>query len=140
MMDTKIYLIFILVSTYQPSKNWPFIYHMCAYLVQITVVNCDEQPSNNVNYVKMYFVTVIMQRGWYQFLLIKYNLNTKAEIDICLWCCIKMFQCNTFYRHISISALVFRLYLIRKTCYYPRRDSTARVVAASCLISSDKKE
>ena len=33
------YLIFIQVSTYPPCINWPFIYHMCAYLVQITVVN-----------------------------------------------------------------------------------------------------
>ena len=57
------YLIFIQVSTYHPSKSWPFICHMCAYLELITVVNCDEQPSNDVNYFKMYFVTVIMQRG-----------------------------------------------------------------------------
>ena len=59
----KPYLIFIQVSTYQPSKSWPFIYHMCAYLVQITVVNFDAQPSNDVNYFKMYFVAVIMQKG-----------------------------------------------------------------------------
>ena len=55
---------FIHVSTYQPSINWPFIYHMCAYLVQITVVNCDAQPSNDVNYFKMYYVAVIMQKGY----------------------------------------------------------------------------
>ena len=57
------YLIFIQVSTYQPYINWPFIYQMCAYLVQITVVNCDAQPSNDVNYFKMYYVAVIMLRG-----------------------------------------------------------------------------
>ena len=45
MMETTI-SDFILVYTYQPSKNWNFIYHMCAYLVQITVVKCDTQPSN----------------------------------------------------------------------------------------------
>ena len=64
------YQIFIQVSIYQPSKSWPFIYHMYAYLVQITVVNCDAQPSNDVNYFKMYYVAVIMQKGqfmdgWY---------------------------------------------------------------------------
>ena len=57
------YLIFIQVSTYQPSINWPFIYHMYAYLVQITVVNCDAQPSNDVKYFKMFYVAVIMQEG-----------------------------------------------------------------------------
>ena len=57
------YLIFIPVSTYQPSKSWPFVYHMCAYLVQITVVKCDAQPSNDVNYFEMFYVAVIMLRG-----------------------------------------------------------------------------
>ena len=57
------YLIFVQVSTYQASKNWPFIYHMCAYLVQITAVNSDAQPSNDVNCFNMFFVAVIMQRG-----------------------------------------------------------------------------
>ena len=57
------YLIFIQVSTNQPSINWPFICHMYVYLVQITVVNCDAQPSNDVNYFKMFFVAVIMQKG-----------------------------------------------------------------------------
>ena len=46
-------------------------------------------------------------------------------IDICLWCCTKMFQCNTFYRHRYISTIVFRLYLISKTCYYPLYIITA---------------
>ena len=44
------------VSKYQPSKSWPFIYHMCAYFVQITVVKCDAQPSNDMNYFKMFYV------------------------------------------------------------------------------------
>ena len=57
------YLIFVLVSTYHPYKSWLFTYHMCAYLVQITVVNCDAQPSNNVNYFKMFYVDVIILRG-----------------------------------------------------------------------------
>ena len=33
------------------------------YLVQITVVNCDAQPSKDVKYFKMFFVAVIIQRG-----------------------------------------------------------------------------
>ena len=54
---------FIPVSIYQPSKNWPFVYHMCAYLVLITVVKCDAQSSNDVNYFKMFYVAVITMRG-----------------------------------------------------------------------------
>ena len=54
---------FIPVSIYQPSKGWPLAYHMCAYLVQITVVKFNAQPSNVVNYFKMYYVVVIMLRG-----------------------------------------------------------------------------
>ena len=57
------FLIFIPVSIYQPSKSWPFTYHMCAYLVQITVVKCDTQPSNAVNYFRILYVVVIMLRG-----------------------------------------------------------------------------
>ena len=50
-------------SFYIPAiNNWPFIYHMCAYLVQITVVKCDAQPSNDVNCFKMFYVVVIMLR------------------------------------------------------------------------------
>ena len=62
MMETTI-SDFIPVSTYQPYKSWSFIYHMCAYLVQITVVKCDAQPSNDMNYFKMFFVAVIMLIG-----------------------------------------------------------------------------
>ena len=51
MMETTIY--FIPVSTYQPSKSWPFTYHMCAYLVKITVVSYDANPSNVANYLKI---------------------------------------------------------------------------------------
>ena len=47
------FLVFVPVSTYKPSKSWPFVYHMCAYFVQITVVKCEAQPSNAVNYFKM---------------------------------------------------------------------------------------
>ena len=57
------YLILIQVSTYQPYKSWPFIYHMCEYLEQITAVNYNAQPSNDVNYFKMLYVAVIMQKG-----------------------------------------------------------------------------
>ena len=57
------YLIFLQDSTYQPSKIWPFIYHMCAYLVQITAGNCNAQPSNDVNYFKIFYVAVIMHKG-----------------------------------------------------------------------------
>ena len=63
MMETSI-SDFINVSKYQPSINWPFICHMYVYLVQITVMNCDAQPSNDVNYFKMFFVAVIMQKGY----------------------------------------------------------------------------
>ena len=63
MMKIKI-LIFIPVYIYLPSKSWPFANHMCAYLVQITVVKCDAQTSNNMNYLKMFYVVVIMLRGW----------------------------------------------------------------------------
>ena len=77
-------MIFIPVSTYQPSKSWPFTYQMFIYLVQITVVDCDTQPSNDVNYFKVYYIAVIMQKGQYKVLLIKYNLNTMVEIDMCL--------------------------------------------------------
>ena len=48
---------------YQPSKCWPFIYHMCAYFVQITVVKYDAQPSNDVNYFNVFYVVVSMLRG-----------------------------------------------------------------------------
>ena len=57
------FLIVIPVSTYQPSKTWIFIYHMCAYLVQITVVKCDAQHLHNVNYLKMFYAVVIILRG-----------------------------------------------------------------------------
>ena len=77
-------MIFIPVSKYQPSKIWPFTYHMCAYLVQITVVKCNAQTSNDVNYFKMLYVVVIMLRGQLQALLIRYNQNNMAEIDQCL--------------------------------------------------------
>ena len=83
MMETTI-SDFIPFSTYQPSKNWPFICHMCAYLVQITVVECNAQPPNDVNHFKMFYVVVIMLRGQQQVLLIKYNLNTMVGIYLCL--------------------------------------------------------
>ena len=70
MMEIK-FLIFVPVSTYQQYKSWPFSYHMCAYLVQIIVVQCDAQPSNDVNYFKMFYGVVIMLRGYLQDLLIK---------------------------------------------------------------------
>ena len=57
------FLNFIPVSTYQTSKSWPFTYHMCAYLVQITLVKCDAHPSNYVNCFKMFYVVVILFRG-----------------------------------------------------------------------------
>ena len=57
------FLIFIPVYKYQPSKSWSFAYHMCAYLVQITVVKCDAQPSNNMNYFNIFYVVVIILRG-----------------------------------------------------------------------------
>ena len=45
------------------------------------VVKCDAQPSNDVNYFKMFFVVVIMLKGQLQALLIKYNQNTVVEIE-----------------------------------------------------------
>ena len=57
------FLIFIPVSTYQPYKIYPYTYHMCAYLVQITVVKYDAQPSHDVNYFNMFNVVVIITRG-----------------------------------------------------------------------------
>ena len=77
-------MIFIPVSKYQPSKSWLFTYHMCAYLVQITVVKCNVQPSNDVDYFKMFFVAVIMLRSWLLALLIKSNQNIMVEIYLCL--------------------------------------------------------
>ena len=77
-------MIFISVSKYQPYKSWIFIYYMCAYLVQITVVKCDAQPSNDVNYFKMFCVIVTMLIGQLQALLIKYNPNTMLVIYMCL--------------------------------------------------------
>ena len=71
-------------NTFQPSKFWPLAYHMCAYLVQIDV-ECDAQPSNDVNYFKMLYVVVIMLRRFLQAFLIKYNKNTMAEIDMCIY-------------------------------------------------------
>ena len=56
------YLIFIPVSTYQPSKSWLFTYHMCAFLVKITVVKCDTHPSNIMNYFKMFYFAMIILR------------------------------------------------------------------------------
>ena len=35
---------------------------MCAYLVQITVVKCDAQPSNHVNYLNMFYVVMNAER------------------------------------------------------------------------------
>ena len=75
---------FIPVSTYQTSKIWLFTYHMCAYLVQITVVKCDAQPSNDVNHLNMFYAVVIMLRGQLQDFLIKSNQNTMVEIYQCL--------------------------------------------------------
>ena len=57
---------------------------MCAYLIQITLVSCDAHPSNVANYSKMFCVIVIMLRGWFQALLIRYNHNTMVEIYPCL--------------------------------------------------------
>ena len=51
-----------------------------AYLVQITVVKWYAQPSNGVDYLKMFYVVVIVLRGLLQALLIKYNHNTMVEI------------------------------------------------------------
>ena len=31
---------------------------MCAYLVQITVMKCNAEPSNDVNYFKMFYAVV----------------------------------------------------------------------------------
>ena len=58
---------------------------MGAYLVQITVVKCNTHPSNDMNYFKMLYVIVIMLRGLFQALLIKYNPISMVEIDMCLW-------------------------------------------------------
>ena len=57
------FLVFISVSIYHPSKVWTFTYHMCAYLVQITVVGCGTQPSKVANYFNMFYVIVIIMRG-----------------------------------------------------------------------------
>ena len=75
---------FIPVSTYKPSKSWIFTYHMYAYLVQITVVKYDAQPSNNLNYFKIVNVFMIMQRGLLKDFIIKYNHNNMVEIQKCL--------------------------------------------------------
>ena len=51
-------------SFYIPAiQSWIFTYHMCAYLVQIIVVKCYAQPSNDVNYLKMFYVAVSMLIG-----------------------------------------------------------------------------
>ena len=72
-------------SFYIPAiQKLAFTYHMCAYLVKITVVKCGAQTSNDVNYFKMYYVVVIMLRGQLQALLFKYNHNTMVEIYKCL--------------------------------------------------------
>ena len=62
MMETKIYEFHTRYYIILP-KTWPFTYPMCTYLVQITVVKCDTQTSNHVNYFKMYYFVVIMMRG-----------------------------------------------------------------------------
>ena len=72
MMYTTIYF-FVSDTTFQPSKSWHFAYHMCSYLVQITVVKFEAQPSKDVNYFNMFYVVVIMLRGLLQAFLIKYN-------------------------------------------------------------------
>ena len=56
-------------------KNLDFIYHMCAYLVHITVVKYDSHPSNKFNYFNIFYVVVIILRDYLQSLLIKYNQN-----------------------------------------------------------------
>ena len=43
MMETQL-LNLLSVYIYPPYRGWPFTYHMCAYLVQITAVKCDAQP------------------------------------------------------------------------------------------------
>ena len=89
---------FVPVYKYQPFKSWPFTYHMYAYLVQIAVVKYDTQPSNNVNYFKMFYVVVNILTGQLQAFLIKYNHNTMVEIDHCLY---RVLHCNIlvhFYR------------------------------------------
>ena len=73
-------------SLYIPAiQKSTFTYHMCAYLVQISVAKYNAQPSNDGNYFKMFFVAVIMLRGQQQVLLIKYNLSIMVEIDLCLY-------------------------------------------------------
>ena len=46
-------------------------------------------------------------------------------IYFCLWLCMKMFHCNNLYRHRSISAVVFSLYLVVKTSNYTLSIITA---------------
>ena len=75
---------FISDTKFQPSKNWPFNYHILSYLLQTTAVKCNAHPSNKVNYFKMFYVIVIILRGLLQDLLIRYNHNTMVEIDTCL--------------------------------------------------------
>ena len=77
-------MIFIPDSTLQPSKSWLFIYHMYAYLIQTTVMKCYALPSNDVNNFKMFYVFVIMLRGQFKSLMIKYNQNTIVVIYQCL--------------------------------------------------------
>ena len=93
-------MIFVPVSIYQPYTCRPFTYHMCKYLVQITVVSCDAQPPKVANYFKMFYVVVIILRGSFQTLLIKYNHNTMVEIDQCIyrvldWKCLVYYQRTT---------------------------------------------
>ena len=89
-------MVFVPVSTYQTSKTQPFTYHMCAYLLQITVVKCDAQTSNDVNYFKKFYVVLIMLRGQLQAFLIKYNKNTMVEIYQCL---LRVFHWNILVHH-----------------------------------------
>ena len=75
-METTIYAF--RASFYLPPIQ---IYRMCAYLVHITVVSCDAQPSNFANYFNMFYVVVIIIIGSLQAFLIKYNPNTMVKIE-----------------------------------------------------------
>ena len=128
-------MIFIPVSTYQRYKSYPFTYHMCAYLVQITVARCDAQPSTDVNYFKMYYVVVIMLRGSLQVLIIKYNHNNMVEMDMCKQNAFHWNISLQHHRQISIQlhhhvhvmqySILFNLFLGKCYLYMDSRQSPA---------------
>ena len=66
----------------QRFQNWHFICHVFLLLECIAVGKNYKRHLNFVENPMIFCAGVIMQRGWYPVLIIKYNLNTMVSIGL----------------------------------------------------------